>query len=140
MRAEVEQVSDVGDAIDEIRAAYAEAMPDFMPDVCRVTVPGAPTASRGQSTSGASTETANVPCSYEGLSATERAIGGTSVGAATHVIELPVVWQGAYLNVTAESMIVVDARGVNPALTFSVTGALPTSTRLKQRVAATLNT
>jgi hypothetical protein len=39
-------MSDYGEAIDEIRAAYSEAMSDFMPDTCTVSVPGGEVVNR----------------------------------------------------------------------------------------------
>jgi hypothetical protein len=132
-------VSDYGEAIDEIRAAYAEAMPDFMPDVCTVSVPGEEVNNGdGATTEGTPTTIEYVPCKYETLSAYERVTAGAVQSGATHSIELPYSWQGVYLDVPASATIEVEERGPNPARSFAVTGALPSSTELKQRVAATL--
>lgn len=128
----------VGDAFDMARRIYAESMPDFMPDVCTLSVPGTPVASRGQFVEGAPTTIASVPCSYQPLSAYERQAGGAVVGGADYALELPVIWLGAYLSVPATSTITVAGRGVIPARIFSVVGPLSSSTDMKQRVSATL--
>lgn len=128
---------DYGAAIDKARDAYSKAMPRFMPDTCAVSTPGAPAASRGQITNGPATEIDGVPCRYEGLSTNERVVGGALIGDATHAIELPVIWEGAYLHIPPTATIRVAARGLNPAITFAVTGALPSSSKLTQRVTAT---
>jgi hypothetical protein len=132
-------VSDLGEAIDEIRAAYAEAMPDFMPDVCTVSVPGGVTnAGDGTWGTGATSNTADVPCKYEPLNAFERAQAGRVAAFADHRLTLPAVWQGAALIVPPDATVTVAARGVNPQRVFTVTGPLYSSSDLTLAVAAKL--
>ena len=129
----------VGALIDEAREARGRLAVEGWPDTCTVSTPGEPTRDAyHEDVSGTPAEVVGVPCNVKPMSAREREGGTGAVGVADHVIELPYVWEGTLLNVSANSTVVVDEREVNPARTFKVTGPLHSSTAAYQRVAATL--
>jgi hypothetical protein len=132
-------MSDIGAAYDEIRAAYAEAAPDFYPDVFDVSTPGAVTnAGDGTFTEGV-TALGGVPGRYDPMSAYERQASVGAVGGfADYKLTFPYFFAGAPLDVPAPATATVRARGVNPALTFRVVGPLKSSSALKLVVAAKL--
>ncbi len=129
-----------GALIDRQRARRsARAGRDF-PDVCSFAKPEAPAGvafdAFFESTTEQQAGVANAPCQYKPLSAYEKSVGGKVVAGATHKIKLPV--NEHTMSIAADQTVVVAARGATPALTFQVTGLLPSSTSRTLHLAATL--
>lgn len=129
-------MSDVGNAINQIRAALSAAAPAFMADTCDVFLLTPGPDDYGGSTNTSSTVASSVPCDYEALSPFQTEIGGRLITGRTHKITLP-------SNATTEAIlpkhkIVVAARGNTPALTFNDPIVLPDSLSPFLEVAATL--
>jgi len=121
-------MSEVGEAIDEARAAVAEAAADILPDLCTITIPGAAANSGDGTFSDTPTTIDYVPCKYEPLSAYERQINAAQIGGfADYKLTLPFVWEGTPLIVPANASVTVETRGDSPARTFTVSGALYSS-------------
>lgn len=129
----------VGDAIDEARALVSAEAADILPDRCTITVPGGATRDAfDEEVAGSPTTTADVPCEYTPLSAYERSVADTVMGGADFKLKFPVYWDGVALNVPKNATAAVEARGLNPAQTFTIKGPLPSSTSVWLYVAATL--
>lgn len=129
-------MSDIGDAISEVRAEMAVAAPEILPDLCDVTTQGAATTDDyGNTTRPTSTGYSDLPCKLEALSVNELARAGGLYANATHVLTTPAIWEGAAVTVPASASVTVKARSVYAARACTVVGQLLGSNDLWLRVA-----
>lgn len=132
-------MSDVGDAYNEARLAVSEAAGDIKPRTCSIQIPAAGSGDvYGEQAAGAPTTISGVPVSFEGLSAYERASQSGTEATASHKLEVAYFHDGAVLTIPANAVVEVDSDGVNPAMTFRVTGPVGSSSGLWQQVSAVL--
>lgn len=129
-------MSDVGNAINQIRTALNAAASSFMADTCDIVLLTPGNDDYGGSTNTPTTVASNVPCDYEALSPFQTEIGGRLITGRTHKLTLP-------SNATTEAIlpkhkIVVAARGNTSALTFNDPIVLPDSLGPFLEVAASL--
>lgn len=111
-------MSDVGDAMDEVRSELDGSASEFMADVCDVILLTPGQDDSGGSGNTASTVVADVPCSYEALKQPfDKQIGGRVLIGLTHKITLPS--NSNTQAILPKHKIVVDARGNTPSLTFN---------------------
>lgn len=130
-------MNEIATAIEEVRAELSTAATEFLPDTCTIKAPGTETRDAyGEITTTDGDAATLVPCKYEALSAYEQSVGGSTVGSATHRLRLPA--NAVTLAIQPNRRIVVDTRGLVPALTFEVTGRLDASTDVMLTLAATL--
>jgi len=115
-------VSDVGDLIDEARAAYAEAAVDFMPDTCTIQSPSNTQGSSGGNKPNFTSLYSDIPCRVEEKAGVERDAGGAVTAYTDHEVTMPMVSaDGATpIILRAKHRIVVAARSIWPAKTLEV--------------------
>lgn len=109
-------MSDVGDAIDEVRTDLAADAADFMADVCALIPPLLVTQGAGH-TLGEGTPVTGIPCNHEQIGGGGVTFhDGESVVTKTDRLELPYTSQT--IAITRQHKIKVTARGVNTQLIF----------------------
>lgn len=110
-------MSQVGDALDEVREELAGAAEEFMPDLCNLL----PTPTKVDQGAGhtlqAATPITDVPCSHEQLSGggVQFTENGTTV-TKTHRLKLP--FTSDTVSITRHYKIQVHARGLNREMFF----------------------
>lgn len=109
-------MSDVGDAIDEVRTDLATDAADFMADVCTL-IPPLLVAQGSGHTLGEGTHVTSIPCNHEQIGGGGVTFhDGESVVTKTHKLELP--FTSATVLITRQYKIKVTARGFNSQLIF----------------------
>lgn len=110
-------MSDVGDAIDEVRVDLATDAADFMADVCSLIPPPALVAQGAGHTFGTEVPVTGIPCNHEQIGGGGITFhDGESVVTKTHKLELP--FTSSTVAITRQYKIKVTARGLNPQLIF----------------------
>lgn len=118
-------MSEVGDAITEVRSELDASASEFMADTCTIKLISPSSDDYGGSTDNETTVASDIPCDYKAISPQQLVLAGKSVVGRTHTITLP-------SNANTEAIlpkhkIVVGARGNTPALTFNDPVVLPSS-------------
>lgn len=109
-------MSDIGDAINEVRTDLATDAADFMADVCSL-IPPALVAQGSGHTLGEGAHVTNIPCNHEQIGGGGVTFhDGESVVTKTDRLELPYTSQT--IAITRQHKIKVAARGVNTQLIF----------------------
>jgi hypothetical protein len=96
-----------------------------MPDRCSLQVNALTDDNAGGWGESLTTPVTGIPCRFNASAGMEQLIAGTAQGILTGVIYLPAKWNNIDLALTVGNRIPVDARGVEPARTFEVTGLNP---------------
>jgi hypothetical protein len=129
-------MSEIGDAIDEVRDALADAAEEFMPDTCTIT-------KRAFSEGGSSGDTmiptatiTNLPCTYKSLGSRSQIVVGGEARLASHRLRFPATSDTMAIN--SADRVTIAARGTHPEMVFHEPVLIDGSMAVFVEVAATL--
>lgn len=109
-------MSEIGDAIDEVRSELAADAADLSADVCTLIPPALVTQGSGH-TLGEGEHITGIPCTHEQVGGGGVTFhDGGSVVTKTHRLEMPFTSETVAIN--RQYKIMVEARGLNPQLIF----------------------
>lgn len=106
-------MSEVGDAIEEVRTELAGSASEFMPDLCDLIPPSLQEQGAGH-TIGEGTVIFNIPCLHEHIGGGVSFHDGESVVTKTERLQLP--FSSSTVAIKREYQIKVHARGLNPQM------------------------